>query len=501
MNQFNQQSMYPVPQVMNQARGIRIVRLLVRDTGSYNVQYRRPYITTLDGVKLNVLTECLAGAQSYVPSMLAGVAGEFISLSAETEKTLEIDNGWDTPRMRFMMEIEYTHQIGTVVTEIIQGYTSHVGVSANGVFDPNMTFYANSTLQIRTTQTNTPIGNQNYGSVFDNSHIIVNQNYTDIYSPQTEQRMRPCDVYSAMAVNHLPDAGNIKNSNTLVTNIPAKSRRRNNTAESYMADVLENYRKAAESVSLNGGGHGVGGENDIFTEARSFSSESLINTDPFLKALSTMRQMPPSNTFRFADLQMLDPNVNSDEVTKVMFMSSTERANAHHNGQTEYWHGSDLYTQTAAILSNTIPSVMMDNVGMLARFYATNRELGGNITVTVFNFEGFNRNMNMAQFATNFTNSIIHGVLRSITQNNSIDFAIDMDVDLLGETKIKMSLDNGRIVDYSTPSFCDAMMVPVLTGIPNIANTLSRDFEGLFASLRDIPQGEYGTNAPNFNSF
>ena len=87
--------------------GLKITRMLICDTGSYGGQHRRPYHTTLDANSMNVIRERLEDVPRFAPALIGGVASAFIQPTADTECALHIPNGWDTPRLRFMIEVEY----------------------------------------------------------------------------------------------------------------------------------------------------------------------------------------------------------------------------------------------------------------------------------------------------------------------------------------------------------------------------------------------------------
>src|ERR1039457_7087159 len=130
---------------------IKINKVLLIETGSYNTQYRRSYDTHLEGNAMNTILEKLSGVNKYSPSLMSTIAGQFISPTATPEKPLELINGWNERRMRFMMEIEFVHRMGAKVTQVILGYTEYSGVSLNASIDPRMTFYINSVMQTKST--------------------------------------------------------------------------------------------------------------------------------------------------------------------------------------------------------------------------------------------------------------------------------------------------------------------------------------------------------------
>lgn len=463
-----------VLQMSNRLSACRITKMLMLETGTYNPQYRRPYETNLHGSTLNMFKERLDTVDKYVPSLIAGIANQFISPAATPEKQIAIVNGWNERRVQFMMEIEYTYQTGGSTTQVILGYTDHVGITVAGAIDPNMQFYVNSVLQIRNTIQNTPLGSQLYTSVSDSSHVLIDNNWGGIYSEQSDQRMRPEDVFSTMSRTHLVNLGGVSDYRSTNNNMPAKSSRKNNLAANYASDILSNYKQASLSEEFGQG------NNEILNTARGYVGEQVAARDPFLSAMAGIQGQPLGNTFTFDNLRRLDPNV--DNVTHVNLMLPTQQATAHQAGQTADWGGTTRETQVATILSQSVPSLLMELALTKITFRSTNRDFSNAVNTQVFNPGGFSNN-DQSNSLRIFIARLEHEILKDISFDNQVDYAIEMHVDLLGETWIKLSMDGKAFVDYVTPSFCDALTVPVLTAVDQVSVNLASDFQLLAGEL------------------
>lgn len=471
--------------MLQQRPGLRITKLLIHETGTYNQQYRRPYVTNLEAGTLNALSERLNGADKLMPSMMAGVANQFIAPSATPEKEVGIVGGWGERRMRFMMEVEHVYATGVKITEVILGYTNYAGITVSGAVDPRMEFFVNSTLQVRNSIERTPMGNQTYSSVVDSSHVLADNNFTGLYTPEKDQRMRPEDVYSLMSRSHIPDMGNTLDMRTTLTNQAVKSRRSNSQAANYMAGILDNYKNATATSEFGQGAQ------EILNTARGYAAELPAARDPFLMAISQIRGTAVGNTFSYGDLRSLDPNV--DAMTAAVFMQETQRAQTHSIGQTQLWGGADRDTSVATILSQSVPSLLMDLMLTRIVFKSSNRFIGGEVQTHVFDAQGFS-NVDLSEFVRLFQIRLAHEILKDITYDNQVDFAIEMRVDLLGETWIGIEFDNHPRVDFVTPSFCDALTVPVLTSNQEASMTLARDFDMLFETVQNNTSPAAGGN-------
>jgi hypothetical protein len=500
---------------MNQAARMHVKRLFLMETGTYNTQYRRPYETNLQGHTLSQLSEALAGTQKYTPSLLAGVANQVIAPSATAEQAAGIVNGWGERRMRFMMEVENRYMAGGTSTSIILGYTNYPGVIFHSNYiDPKMEFFVNSVVTVRTTLEHTPFGNQTYTNVAENAHVLVDPAYIDAYTPNRTHRMRPEDVYATMSLNHLQGLGDVVDCRTVLSQTPVASRRGNNLAADYAANLLDNYKKATVDNAF-----GVQQETDVLETARGYAQEQPIGYNSFFQAMTKFRDGVVSNFFTWTDLQRLDPNV--DNVTVVAALGQTNHAapvtGEVHNagsGMSQDWGGSDRLTQVATILSQSVPALMMELTLTQLAFTTTNRRVLSNampmsmsldgatspVSTAIANAEGFSSN-DLGPYLQHFIVKLEHMVLNDISFKNAVDFHIEMRADLLGETWIKLALDGGPPITYVTPSFADALMVPVITNNENLNLQLSRDFEQVFHHLNDhtgMPGTSEGLATPQF---
>lgn len=458
------------------AGGIQITKLLIHETGTYEDQMRRAYHTQLDPQTMSTLVERVAGADRYVPQQFASMAGSFIQPQATPEKAVAIPNGWGERRARFMMEVVHTRPAtGTRTVEIITGWTDHLGVSGQ-LIDPNLNFYVNATTRTRVVQVMTPQGWQNSVSVIENSHVLADHGWAGIAGAEKEHRMRPEDVYATMH-RMSADIGDAMDMRSVVTSQAIKSRRGNALPAGYMASILDMHRQAA-----NGGSAMAMGAQDVLTRARSIALEEQIQADPFMYAIGQLRGAVADNRFTFSELCRLDPN--TDNVTLVQYLGQTHQHEVHQRGQTQHWQGSDRDTQVATILSQSVPALMMDVALTRLVFKTTNLNFGSRVTTQVLDVQGFS-DMDLTPNIQRFVNDLETTVLPHISWNNQVGFAIQMNVDLVGETWIKLQLDSDPMVDFVTPSFADAMMVPVVTANANQAMTLARDFDTLISTVQE----------------
>lgn len=459
--------------------GINITKLLIFETGTYEDQFRRAYHTNLDPMTMQNVVARVAGSDRFVPQQFASMAGSFIQPQATPEKQLHIPHGWSERRARFVMELVHTRPAsGTRIVEVITGWTDHLGVSGQLV-DPQLQFYVNSTTRTRTTQIMTPSGWQNSVAVVENSHVLADNTWNGIATGEKEHRMRPEDVYATMH-RMTAEIGDAMDMRSVVTSQAIKSRRGNSLPAGYMSSILDMHRQAAQ-----GGSAVAMGTQDVLTRARGIALEEQISADPFMFAVGQLRGAPANNMFTFQELCRLDPN--TDNVTLIQYLGQTHQHEVHTRGNAQHWQGSDRDTLVATMLSQSVPALMMDVALTRLYFRTSNLSFGARVATQVLDVQGFS-DMDLTPNIQRFVNDLESTVLPHISHNNEVGFAIEMNVDLVGETVIVLQLDADPAVRYVTPSFADAMMVPVITSHADQAMTLARDFDTLITHVQEESQ-------------
>lgn len=181
-----------------------IEKLIMVQTGTYNDIVRRPFNTNVDNETLTQFQEATLGGSNVSVGAISGVAGAILRPSAQPEGYVYIDNGWEEPRLRFIMEVSHGVRMGCKQSQILTGYTDYVGVTPNGNVDPNMRLYFNNSINLREVGIDAPTGRQSQTRVTDSSHILM-QPYSanDAWHGNTPLTMRPQDLFSQMQTQML----------------------------------------------------------------------------------------------------------------------------------------------------------------------------------------------------------------------------------------------------------------------------------------------------------
>lgn len=464
-------------------KAVEIVRIIMQETGTYNVMWRRPFESNLNGTIQNKILENCEKAGRITPNLLTGVAGQFVMPSATPERPIQIANGWDTRRFKFFMEVRATSQMGSVITQYITGYTDQMGASVFGSLDPNMTFHINTVNIAKSAMRTTPLGTQNVQSIVDCSHLLYQNDYQGVHGLNNSYKMRPEDVFVTMQNAELENASSsfgtsneFVDTRTHLTKKPIKATRRFNSAPIFVSSVLDSYVQTKRQA--------IGGssELEITDTAAACVSSARTNEDPFLSILRSKTGVD-DGSFTIGDLLNIDPSVESRIV--ITPLNNALRATLPVAGQTQNWQTSDFETQFATALSQAVPGYMLDNCLQSVKFRATNMEMGGNITVLLVDYGTLLQGIDVSPYLAAFSFAMEKTVLADLTQNNMIPFTLDMSCNLMSDSIINLSINGSPYIPYVVPCFCDNLMSPLVTADKNRLNVLATDIANVVDYLGD----------------
>ena len=468
--------------------GIFIANLLIQETGTYNTQVCRPYEANTRGDVLDTLGRRIESCTQSDPltkisgNLISGLSGNLIYPSANYEREVIIPNGWNEHRLRFMLEVHVKTNFGVQVY-YFQGYTDHIGISLNGTIDPNMPFFINSFVQVNRSADASGLGMYGFRDVVAQSaQIIDGVNYM---SPQMYQQngnvygLRPEDLFTGIHSSYLNQGVNYDGINVInETRIgQAKevftSRRTNAIPSRFLSNVVENYRNATHLADYGNG------TDDIYARAIQTTHEGSPYETPFVRALSDLHQVPCRSFFTMNDLVMLDPNA----ANQTTYQSLQQTVRLHQAGDTDSnWTAATMETQIATTLTHSISALMLNCMLVSVGFHCTNMTLDRHVETKIFpNAQGIT-NVNLQQHFFEFVRVLESEIMPDITNNGMFDVDIQVLADLYGETQIDISLNGASHEVFVTPSFCDALMAPVVTvnrttfdelvhGVEEIVNT------------------------------
>lgn len=467
-----------------------ITKLLFTETGTYNDMASRPFETHFDGETMNRFQAATRQGKSVSASGLSAVAASVMRPKAQADGIVSIENSWDTPRLRFMMEVEHRATSMSSHRQILTGYTDYIGVSrGSNAIDPNMKLYFNNTIRVDSSLETSPMGRITRHRVSDASHLLFADNKPRFgfgVNGNNTFTMRPEDVFATSSLGALQGSPDVVDCRV---NFGAykikKSRRKDGSAPHYMTNIFKARNYAAGAEDIDGGDY-----TQVMDAARGAVANELLTQDSFLYQLTQRTHFGEECCVTYGELCRMSESV--DHVA-VVTLRSANATPVHSRGQTEFWTSATMETTAATILGHSVPSLMMDLMLTGISFLATNQTIDGQYMITIHGQQSFAEGMDMSQYLQIFIDRLQYEVLNGLTQNNQITFNLEMYVDILGETHISISMNGQPPVDYVMPSFCDALMTPVITNNRENLENMASDISSLAESLS--VEYDYSTNS------
>lgn len=465
---------------------ISVVRLIIQETGTYNRQFRRSFVSSVDGKSARQLIDMAEQTRNITAATIANLGVPLVQPSSSPEGEAPIVNGWNEKRFRFFMELRIEDQLGSIKNEYLVGYTDYKGMSHGGHLDNHMRFYVNAVNITRSSVRVTPIGSQTISSVIDNSQILANTNYAGVNSQDQMFGMRPDDIFNRIefADTAAFSGESFTDTRLFFSRKPSKNKRLNTSPSNFVASMLDSYRGAQNSEA------GYGNTN-VYETAKSTVSSAPIAQDPFLSYVQNQGEL--GNSFTLGTLRDLDPNVNN--VIAVSHLSLERLATLHNAGSTCDWGGSDINTIIATSLAQAVPSYMLENFINDISFMATNQSFGSEMLMTIMDANSFMMNTSLVNHIEAFKFRIINELLKSLTYNNQLGIDIKFKCDLLDEIWISVAVNGGPEITYVAPAFADSLFSPNYTRNQNTVAAMANDFDTLFSQMREMSD-----NSPAFGN-
>lgn len=448
-------------------------KLMFVETGAYHQQAARPYNSYMDDERnVMALRNATQDGRNISANSVAGVASTLIRPATEAGRDIQIRNGWGERRYRFFMEIEMM-VAGTPTRKIIIGYTDEVGVSYGGNLNPNMRMYINNVIVLR-------LVGINQWQIFESNHIVVNDLlvHGDGFSSQNVV-MRPEDVFNTLqSTNMYPgEAVQMFDFRANVSTGARTSDRSNTNHNQYLAKSLKALHTAQNNADFAEGTMG-----DIFHEATTKVREKSIVDDNMLRTLDDQANYFEDGFVTYGMLCDLSPSTH--HVTQHFELKPAVRQATSHTDNTQHFKGSDVSSVMATILSNTVPPMAMECLLTRVRFSATNATINGMVDARVTAVpQGFISDVPLDRYIDLFLDRLINIVMPDVTNNFNFIVTLDMEVDILGETRISIKVGDDAPVPYVIPSFADGLVAPIIGNDQSDLQNLASDINVVTQNL------------------
>lgn len=467
---------------------MHISKFVMLESGTFNDPMLRPYRSHIDPSIVSQFQEATQGGANLSPAALSGIAGNIIRPAAQPSAAVAIDNGWDTRRFRFLMEVNSAVGYGYSNKQIISGYSDHAGFSSSGYIDPNMRLYFNNSVVLKT------VGNNGVMSTMmgEATQILMSMERNNPMIDTKLVSMRPADVVAEMSAITL-ESGDVHDFRTGFFEGPKKSRRSNSIAPAFMSKVMTGLHQTFNNPEMN---HAKSGT-ELYAEARDNIRDTYTTADPFMGKLMRECDYGARGFITYGELCRMFPETDSICIFTPAVKLTRMGIPLATRGDSEYWS----VTTTEAVISTTllhaVPSMMMDLMITKCTIVATNETHDGSIYIQLANPASFTDGIDMRPYLAQFEDRLRMQILRDITNNNYINFRLQMIVDVVGETRINISFAGQPEVEFVAPSFADGIMSPLITNSKFDLRTVATDLDNLYHNVSPMSMAQqYAPPAP-----
>lgn len=414
------------------------------------------------------------GASRLEDVQIAAQIPEIISLDM-TPQRVDIENGWDAPRGRFLMET--TSYMGNkVFRTYIQGYTNYLDTSVTGMLDPEMELCLNSV--ISTVTMKDPVNGQEITSATEFYNVIADENKenADMYEMTTEQGMvkkliRPEDILTSLfLVEKHNDGGGYYVDSTDNLGSVQVSRKANNEMFKYFRNVTNSFIDA-KNMAQN-----LADRTDILYNAQVAVNEPDITKNPFFRAVFQKMGAYLISKIKLKTIVAIDPSLRPVYVPRradipmsqgPVFMDTEDTA--------------DTLNPTpevirATIIANMLPSFMCELMVTNVSMSLTNKT-GENIAI-ISDIRTFVEGLDPVLQIDRMTARIVTLLMPKLSDGGMTLFEIFITADILGEITVAIRLYNDPLMVYRFPAYADSLFTPVVTtGINKLG--LINDFQNV----------------------
>lgn len=374
---------------------------------------------------------------------------------------IDVVNGWNEKRARFMMEVEVNFG-STIIKTYIQGYTDYIDATAiSGLLDNNMAMYMNSILTVSITRD--PVSGRCHVNRQEFYNVIPGDRgnsprfeLIDTNSGMVKKLIRPEDVLTSLIVTEKYEGLNSQ------VYMDADNVNRNVTSSRAHNDPLKYFKSITNAfIDAKGIANTPDDRLEIFSETQKILYENDITRNPFINALwnATGELLPAS--FSLGILELIDPGVRPIYTARTEAPIVTKETAFLQTENTESTFQPTPEAIKANIIATTIPTYMCE--AMITNLVVSMTNINNEPTVIVSSFNSFVEYVDLVRQVNLIISKIEHILLPKLTDGNYTVVEVFVSADILGEIVIGIGLNHQEPIVYRFPCYADGLYAPVVS--------------------------------------
>lgn len=489
-------------------------------TGTYQAQGLRPFKSNTNEAVVSALRQATHDGLNLGVAAVQEIAADVIVPQAMVEGEVLIPHSFNSRRFRLMCRVNESHPFikGTTTQRVFFGYSDHCDVAIGGKHLPDdMRIYFNSETIIQESIVPTPHGPQTQARIIGSNQIIspVNmvEGHNGMFSRPSNFLIRPEDNFNLMQTKAV--AKNLQENGLVDVKIDTSydyrtmvgeggsfkySMRKDTSPVRYLSSSLGAYQHArseyndsmrdSDMLLFNKGSDPT---EVLLGEAANMCRNHAIQSNTFLGILREHAGFMEKGYVTWKRLKELFPELADPSVARFAMDDgrSVHKVSQAHQSQT--FMGADHTSIAVSLLSQAIPSIMMDTFFRQVSFAVTNGHGPNEYIFEIFpqGTSSIVRNLDMRSYVQQLERRIKVDILNNISRGNQIPFKISCHSDLAGETIVDISLGNDPVERYVAPTFADSLFSPVITRNQELSNEIA---SGITWLVRSVIDGEANQN-------
>jgi len=462
----------------------RVKQFILQDTGSYNQMVTRPLTVSADPRSYDAVVEAALQSMHYnkrvTPTTISQMASTYISPSARPEALVNIPNGWDTKRLRFVLTVEYVSSLDHVTESMVYGYTDYYGVSdlnMNPVFDPNMVFYINGVVDLRvTTRRSAEYGTQQYRNVTDFSDVVYTDHGKGINSTPgvMSYKVVPESVFNTMASSEINAGladGIAEDLSSTIGFMPSRIKKSNSCPSEFISDTINSYNTAISNQEYIS-------DSEILSNAATYA-QGQVHENSFINQIR--QHNGHGGRFTLQELLAFDPGATSPGVFAPVLSSKGANSMPFH-GNYNAWTSSDIETQMAQFVATALPAIMVKHNVTEFGFTSTNEHIGG----TVYTEPHLIRS-NLSQLPMTVNQALVASVdfeiIPAISFRGEVSYSLQAKCNIYGNVEITLSINGGPPTPFIAPAFASSLASTNVTLSKNHLPEFSSSISGILNEI------------------
>lgn len=465
---------------------MKVTKMTFRESGEYNNLALRPYVADFDTQRVNAFIDMTDGGREMQPKSISSMAIGMLRPSTEQCGIALIESGWGERRFMFLMTVEMYNDARQTIDLVLAGYTDYCGginpITNSGkvVLDPDMRLYFNSKFNLKKMLEFGKRGNEWTSSVRDSTQIITRNDRSNLNKGGSHgtMSMRPEDIIArgttTPAYRAVAGKAGWRDTRGEMPLALRTSNRGNTQSSIYLSKSLSALRDATDDDYLEDN------DNARLSGARAILREGLITSDATFEDMKEDSNIMRDGYVTWRELCRMNPNI--DDIADVHF--NDKRTETHRRGDSSEWGGSDNETIAATIISNTVPTFMIECMYSYVDITMSNDTPGGQLETVVAKINGYVPDTEVISNYNRLLSHMEHQLFQEILFNPDMTLSVRIRYSLYGETRIDIQYDNNHPAEFVYPSFCDAVASPIMTNDVKFVDDLSTAILGLDRHVR-----------------